>query len=456
MRHFSVMYTLHLVRKSKIWHDGTLKLYDSRKAVLYSSPEDGERPSVVDEGFLRPMEAAREFGSGDSIKLGQSIIEIDSVLAVEPEVKEQKPIQRNVSVRQSRLPSRRNMASLNRSGGGGDGERERKEDERMETDSSSSSLSFASVHQSIATSSNPSSSSSSSSSLGSSGLPHHHLSLSGGTRRRRGLGSRKRKISYSNENSNTTTTPSVSMLLKKNKQGDEQEREGLPSSSSSPSPSPTSLSHSHTRPSSTPTSSSSASSSSSSSSSSLLRRPSRSISPSLSLRFTESENRHIDLSIPNTFSNVNMYKSTFNKALYLDMTAQLEPLRSFFFKKSISLPATLHNQPSQIRKWWRSSRVPFYSNVEIQTRTPNSWRGSNKYTSSSSSTVSHAYLCVPPDTKEHYSQYTKDDLWIVSSEPFFRSDISLYRSVWYGFSSSGSVEIVPFDSPVSKVKAVCI
>jgi hypothetical protein len=45
--------------------------------------------------------------------------------------------------------------------------------------------------------------------------------------------------------------------------------------------------------------------------------------------------------------------------------------------------------------------------------------------------------------KEHHSAYAKDDIWIVSKDKTFGSSI-VFRSVFYGVSSSASVEVAPF------------
>ena len=78
----------------------------------------------------------------------------------------------------------------------------------------------------------------------------------------------------------------------------------------------------------------------------------------------------------------------------------------------------------------RSQRIPFYSNVCLsESQSLDFGMGFNR-----SSNVSLAI-----DNKEHHSQYSKDDIWLVSNSSDM-VDSEFFRSYYYGPSGS-NVEV---------------
>ena len=130
-----------------------------------------------------------------------------------------------------------------------------------------------------------------------------------------------------------------------------------------------------------------------------------------------------EMSIPNTFSNASQYKSCLTGCLTETINLELQSLCLKFSK-------TLQKSKSNLEPAMRSQRIPFYSNVCLsESQSLDFGMGFNR-----SSNVSLAI-----DNKEHHSQYSKDDIWLVSNSSDM-VDSEFFRSYYYGPSGS-NVEV---------------
>ncbi len=130
--------------------------------------------------------------------------------------------------------------------------------------------------------------------------------------------------------------------------------------------------------------------------------------------------------IPLSFKDVNQYKDTFLRAMTESIQVQLTMLACQYYN--------LGNTQEQTA---RQRGVPFYtscnlSNLQIDPNRERFQLGRK----------GNFFLNV--SSKEPSSCYSKEDIWIVSSQPTFDAALTfLAKSVYYGPSANGNVELTP-------------
>jgi Protein of unknown function (DUF2439) len=129
-----------------------------------------------------------------------------------------------------------------------------------------------------------------------------------------------------------------------------------------------------------------------------------------------------EMSIPDTFSSVEEYKSCLTGCLTEAINLDLMSLRAKYEK-------ILQRSKSNLDSVMRSQRIPFYSGVCL------SESQSLDFENNRSNTVTLAI-----DHKEHHSQYSKDDIWLLSDSPYM-VDCEFFRSFYYGPSGS-NLEVI--------------
>lgn len=147
------------------------------------------------------------------------------------------------------------------------------------------------------------------------------------------------------------------------------------------------------------------------------------------------------INLPNSFQNLEDYKVRFCEAILEEINIQTAQLAYRFHSFMKSLGSFQPDKKNQ--KLFRvKTNVPVYFNCEFVSS------GSDRKRMVPSQC--QFYLKFNDDSKEHYSNYAKDDIWIISQDPKFRpktrNDLFMIgRSIYHGPLQSGIIEVKPIE-----------
>jgi hypothetical protein len=149
--------------------------------------------------------------------------------------------------------------------------------------------------------------------------------------------------------------------------------------------------------------------------------------------------------IPNSFTDIRQYVTVFSESMHEELNLQLLEVAKRFHKVSESVFSNKGFLSHEMAKKCRSKGVKLYSNCELKKSAINPFI---KHQKDAKDTAAQLYLTFDKNSREHYSHYAKDDIWIISSNATFAprnaDDIFfLARSVYHGPASNGLLEIKP-------------
>jgi len=153
--------------------------------------------------------------------------------------------------------------------------------------------------------------------------------------------------------------------------------------------------------------------------------------------------------IPNRFDTLASYRNTFIEALNEEINLQLFSIAEQWYKLLLSLNPTLRKPSKELERRFRARNVNVYFHCELvkgATTAFPSYRKMKGLSEDATDKKAPLFIVLDKDSREHYTKYAKDDIWIVSSNLSFTpqksSDIFLIaRSVYHGPTYNGLIEI---------------
>lgn len=129
--------------------------------------------------------------------------------------------------------------------------------------------------------------------------------------------------------------------------------------------------------------------------------------------------------VPTKFANVNLYKETFKKVIHEHLDILLLNYAVYFY--TMYEKFSKGKRGSELERIIRSKGLGMYVECEL--------KGDQRF-------EKRVRIMVNSSSREHYSKYNKDDVWVISKVPTFESSQTfLARSTYFGPFSDGALEL---------------